>query len=100
MTDIDESGVSMGDERTRCAHTMIWAAGVAASPLARSLGVPLDRVGRVPVERELHLARTPGAYVIGDLAALNDADGQPLPGCRARGAAAGETRRPEHRASD
>ena len=69
----------MGDTRLD-AGTVIWAAGVAASPLARSLGVPLDRVGRVPVEPELHLAGHPELYVIGDLAALNGADGQPLPG--------------------
>ncbi len=79
VTAIDDRGVSMGDTRLD-AGTVIWAAGVAASPLARSLGVPLDRVGRVPVEPELYLAAHPELYVIGDLAALNGADGQPLPG--------------------
>jgi NADH dehydrogenase len=79
VTSLDESGVVMGDARLE-AGTVIWAAGVAASPLARSLGVPLDRVGRVPIEPELHLAGHPELYVIGDLAVLHGADGQPLPG--------------------
>jgi NADH dehydrogenase len=79
VTAIDEQGVSMGDRHLE-AGTVIWAAGVAASPLAQSLGIPLDRVGRVPIEPELHIAGHPELYVIGDLAALNGADGQPLPG--------------------
>jgi NADH:ubiquinone reductase (H+-translocating) len=79
VTSVDESGVAMGERRLE-AGTVIWAAGVAASPLARSLGVPLDRVGRVPIEPELHLAGHPELYVIGDLAFLEGADGQPLPG--------------------
>ena len=79
VTSVDEGGVAMGDRRLE-AGTVIWAAGVAASPLARSLGVPLDPVGRVPIEPELHLAGHPELYVIGDLALLHGADGQPLPG--------------------
>src|SRR5918994_2118455 len=79
VTSVDDSGVAMGERRLE-AGTVIWAAGVAASPLARSLGVPLDRVGRVPIEPELPLAGHPELYVIGDLAFLEGADGQPLPG--------------------
>jgi NADH:ubiquinone reductase (H+-translocating) len=79
VTAIDKSGVGMGERRVE-AGTVIWAAGVAASPLARSLGVPLDRVGRVPIEPELHLAGHPELYVIGDLALSTGPDGQPLPG--------------------
>jgi NADH dehydrogenase len=79
VTGIDQKGVLIGERRLD-AGTVIWAAGVAASPLARSLGVPLDRVGRVPIEPELHLAGHPELYVIGDLAVLKGADGQPLPG--------------------
>jgi NADH dehydrogenase len=79
VTGIDRCGVSMGDRRLDAA-TVIWAAGVAASSLAQSLGVPLDRVGRVPVEPDLYLAGHPELYVIGDLALLNDVDGTPLPG--------------------
>ena len=79
VTSVDRSGVAMGERRLE-AGTVVWAAGVAASPLARSLGVPLDRVGRVAVEPELHLAGHPELYVIGDLALFKGADGQPLPG--------------------
>jgi NADH:ubiquinone reductase (H+-translocating) len=79
VTAVDERGVALGDRRLDAA-TVIWAAGVAASPLGRTLGVPLDHVGRVPVEPTLHVAGHPELYVIGDLAALNDADGHPLPG--------------------
>jgi NADH dehydrogenase len=59
---------------------VLWAAGVAASPLGQSLGVPLDRAGRVYVQPELNLKEHPEVYVIGDLASLNGADGKPLPG--------------------
>jgi NADH:ubiquinone reductase (H+-translocating) len=79
VTAIDERGVSMGDRRLE-AGTVIWAAGVAASPLGRSLGVPLDRAGRVSVEPQLHVAGHLELFVIGDLATLNAADGKPLPG--------------------
>ena len=79
VTSVDKSGVAMGERRLE-AGTVIWAAGVAASPLARSLGVPLDRAGRVAVDPELHLPGHPELYVIGDLALFKGADGQPLPG--------------------
>ncbi|HVY46881.1 MAG TPA: NAD(P)/FAD-dependent oxidoreductase, partial [Minicystis sp.] len=67
VTKIDEDGVCVGDERieTRC---VLWAAGVAASPLAKSLGVPLDRAGRVIVEPDLTVPGHPEIFVIGDLA--------------------------------
>jgi NADH dehydrogenase len=62
------------------ADTTLWAAGVAASPFGRALGVPLDRVGRVPVLPDLSLPGHPEVFVIGDLAVLAGADGKPLPG--------------------
>ena len=62
------------------ARTVLWAAGVAGSPLARTLGVPLDRSGRVLVEPDLRIPGFPQAFVVGDLASLAGADGQPLPG--------------------
>jgi NADH dehydrogenase len=49
---------------------VIWAAGVASSPLGRSLGVPLDRAGRVQVEPDLSVPGRPEIFVIGDLAAV------------------------------
>ncbi|WP_052107834.1 NAD(P)/FAD-dependent oxidoreductase [Aerolutibacter daejeonensis] len=61
------------------AKTVVWAAGVAASPLARSLGVPLDRAGRVPVEPDLSVPGHPNLFVAGDLAAVRT-DGKPVPG--------------------
>ena len=77
-TAIDSGGVFIGSERI-VARTVLWAAGVAASPLAKSLGVPLDRAGRVPVTPELTVPGHPEIFVIGDLASLQQ-DGKPLPG--------------------
>lgn len=62
------------------AATILWAAGVIASPLAGSLGLPLDRFGRVTVEPDLSLPGLPGHFVIGDLAAFPHQTGEPLPG--------------------
>jgi NADH dehydrogenase len=59
---------------------VLWAAGVAASPLARSLGVPLDRSGRVTVEPDLSLPGHPEVFVIGDLSLFMHQTGKPLPG--------------------
>jgi NADH dehydrogenase len=58
---------------------VLWAAGVAASPLARSLGVPLDRAGRVLVEPDLAIPGHPEIQVIGDLAAVRSGERQ-VPG--------------------
>jgi NADH dehydrogenase len=79
VTGIDAEGVSMGPERivSRC---VLWAAGVQASPLAASLGVPLDRAGRVQVAPDLSVPGSPNAFVIGDLAAMQMESGQPVPG--------------------
>jgi len=62
------------------AATILWAAGVAASPLGATLGVPLDRAGRVPVNPDLSIPGHPEVFVIGDLATLNGPDGKPYPG--------------------
>jgi NADH:ubiquinone reductase (H+-translocating) len=62
------------------AHTIIWAAGVAASPIAKTLGVELDRGGRVKVRTDLTIDRHPEVFVIGDLAACVDAEGRTMPG--------------------
>jgi NADH:quinone reductase (non-electrogenic) len=71
--------VQVGDERIPT-HTTLWAAGVAASPLGRALGVEVDRSGRVPVSPDLSVAGHPEVFVIGDLASLADRHGKPLPG--------------------
>lgn len=60
-------------------HTLIWAAGVKASPLAEMLGVPLERGGRVGVQPTLEALGLNNVYVVGDMAYLPDADGQPYP---------------------
>jgi len=78
VTMVDREGVMVGGERIP-AQTVLWAAGVAASPLARSLGAPLDRAGRVLVEPTLAVPGHPQIFVIGDLASLQQ-DGRPLPG--------------------
>ncbi|MDQ8023493.1 MAG: NAD(P)/FAD-dependent oxidoreductase [Moraxellaceae bacterium] len=75
---IDENGVLVNGQRI-ASRTVLWAAGVAASPLARSLGVELDRAGRVPVGPDLSVAGHPEIFVAGDLAAVSQ-DGKPVPG--------------------
>jgi NADH dehydrogenase len=76
--------VEHGRVRTRngeiAAETILWAAGVAASPLGATLGVPIDRAGRVLVNPDLTIPDYPHVFVIGDLASLNGPSGRPLPG--------------------
>ena len=79
VTRVVEGGVETTDEFIRAA-TVLWAAGVAASPLGRTLGVPIDRAGRVAVQPDLTIAGHPEVFVAGDLASLAGADGKPLPG--------------------
>ena len=75
---IDADGVLLGTQRI-AARTVLWSAGVAASPLAKSLGVPLDRAGRVPVQADLSIAGLPEVFVAGDLASVQQ-EGKPVPG--------------------
>ena len=87
VTSMDDEGVlwrlaaagSDGAQERIAAQTVLWAAGVAASPLAQSLGVPLDRVGRVAVDPTLAVPGLPAVFVVGDLCALQQ-DGRWLPG--------------------
>ncbi|HJR74017.1 MAG TPA: NAD(P)/FAD-dependent oxidoreductase [Luteimonas sp.] len=79
VTRIDADGVTLGEEHIST-RTVLWAAGVAASPLARSLGVPLDRAGRVQVQPDLSVPGQPRIFVAGDLATLPREDGRPVPG--------------------
>jgi NADH dehydrogenase len=78
VTGIDAEGVWIGDTRLT-AGTVVWAAGIAASPLGRALGAPLDRAGRVAVEPDLSVPGHPDVFVIGDLATVTS-DGKPVPG--------------------
>jgi NADH dehydrogenase len=76
---ITNQGYRLGDCFVPC-RTVLWAAGVAASPLGARLGVPLDRAGRVQVNPDLTLPGHPEVFVAGDLAALSRPDGRPVPG--------------------
>lgn len=78
VSNVDAHGVTIGGERID-AVTVLWAAGVHASPVAESLGVPLDRAGRVLVESTLQVPGYPHVFVVGDLCALQQG-GQWLPG--------------------
>jgi NADH dehydrogenase len=75
----DCNGVTLGDERIE-SRTVIWAAGVAASPAAQWLGVRPGPGGRVEVAPDLSLLGHPEIFVIGDTAFAEDANGKPLPG--------------------
>ena len=78
VTAVDADGVTAGGEQIP-AQTILWAAGVAASPLAASLGVPLDRAGRIAAEPTLNVPGRPDIFVAGDICAFTQ-DGHPLPG--------------------
>lgn len=70
-TDLTEAGLKVGDEFIPC-RVKIWAAGNHASSLGTSLGVPVDRAGRVVVQDDLTIPGHPEVQVIGDLAAFTD----------------------------
>jgi NADH dehydrogenase len=78
VTGVDAHGVMIGSERVD-AGTVLWAAGVAASSVVKTLGVPLDRAGRVIVEPDLSIPGHPEVFVVGDAAAAKN-DGKLLPG--------------------
>ena len=88
VTRIDADAVWVGDERIPT-RTVFWAAGNAASPLTQSLGVPLDRAGRVPVEPDLSIPEHPEVFVVGDAAAIGDGDAR-VPGVAPAASQAGE----------
>ena len=85
---IDEEGVDLqtadGGRERIASRTKVWAAGVAASPLARTLDVPLDRAGRVVVDEHMNIPGHPEVYVVGDMAAATslekDGSRKPVPG--------------------
>jgi NADH:ubiquinone reductase (H+-translocating) len=79
VTGIEPAAVITSQTRLPAA-VILWAAGVAASPLGKKLGAPVDRAGRVLVNPDLSLPGHPEVFVIGDLASLKDKNGNPLPG--------------------
>src|SRR6185369_5103190 len=78
VTDCSDDGVRLGDNFI-ASRTIIWAAGVLASPAGRWLGAETDRAGRVKVRADLSVPGHPEVFVIGDTAAVNDAAGALLP---------------------
>lgn len=79
VTKVEAAAVCMGDTRLPAA-VILWAAGVATSPLGKKLATPLDRAGRVLVNPDLSIPGHPEVFVIGDLASLKDKHGNLLPG--------------------
>ena len=79
VTNVSGAGVVIGNEQIGAA-TVLWAAGVRAADVGKTLGVPLDQVGRVIVNPDLTLEGHPEVFVAGDLAHCNGEDGTPLPG--------------------
>jgi NADH dehydrogenase len=78
-TNLSEHGLQVGDEFIQC-RVKIWAAGNNASFVGHSLGAPVDRVGRVIVNKDLTIPDRPEVQVIGDLANFSHQTGEPLPG--------------------
>ena len=79
VTQVEPGSVHIGESKLP-ATVILWAAGVAASPLGKKLGAPVDRAGRVLVNPDLSIAGHPEVFVVGDLAALKDENGKWLPG--------------------
>ncbi|ESY14223.1 MULTISPECIES: NAD(P)/FAD-dependent oxidoreductase [unclassified Mesorhizobium] len=79
VTRLDAEGVVFGDTHLP-ARTILWAAGVAASPAGEWLGAPVDRAGRAMVEPDLTVPNSPEIFVIGDTAHVLRPDGKPVPG--------------------
>ena len=79
VTKISAAGVMVGDEHI-ASSTVLWAAGVRAADVGRTLGVPVDNAGRVIVADDLTIPGHPEVFVAGDLANRVGEDGKPLPG--------------------
>jgi NADH dehydrogenase len=79
VSDLGPGRIKVGDEWIP-ASAIVWATGVAASPLGKALGAPTDRAGRVLVTPDLSLPEHPDVFVIGDLAWLKDTNGREVPG--------------------
>jgi NADH dehydrogenase len=79
VTDVDAGGVQCGEERI-AASTIVWAAGVVASPAASWVAAARDRAGRILVAPDLALPGRPEILAVGDTVAAADAEGRPVPG--------------------
>jgi len=82
VTEVTDDGVRVGDEGVFIpSRTVLWGAGMEASPLTRGLGAPTDRAGKVKVEPDLSIPGHPDAFAVGDLVSLDDPKtGEPVPG--------------------
>jgi NADH dehydrogenase len=80
VTDLGPHRLRIGEREVVDADVIVWASGVAASPLGRALGCDVDRAGRVRVEPDLSIPGHPEVFAIGDLALYPDVHGRPLPG--------------------
>jgi NADH dehydrogenase len=79
VTSVEPGVVRVGADEVIRANTVMWAAGNAASPLGKTLGVPVDRMGRVPVNPDLSIPGHPEVFVIGDMASIST-KGKAVPG--------------------
>jgi NADH:ubiquinone reductase (H+-translocating) len=79
VTEIESGRVKVGDEWIDC-DVVLWATGVAASPLGKQLGAETDKAGRVFVSPDLSVPTAPNVFVIGDMATLKMENGEPVPG--------------------
>lgn len=79
VAEVAERRVVLGSGREIPAHTVVWAAGVRANPLASALGIEVGGGGRIMVDDHLRVPSRPGVYAIGDIAAVPGSDGAPLP---------------------
>ncbi|WP_116089987.1 NAD(P)/FAD-dependent oxidoreductase [Sphingomonas crusticola] len=79
VTEIERNALTFGGRRVE-ASTIVWAAGVRASPAAEWLGVAADRNGRIVVEADLSVPGYPDIFAIGDTVAVRREDGSPVPG--------------------
>lgn len=79
VSEVDADGVSFGDKRIET-KTIIWAAGVSATPVAKWLGIEGDKAGRVAVNPDLSVPGLPDIFVIGDVASIKQENGKPVPG--------------------
>lgn len=79
VTEIEPGRVRVGERWIDC-EVVLWATGVAASPLGRSLGADTDKAGRVLVEPDLSIHGSPNIFVIGDMASLKKENGDQVPG--------------------
>jgi NADH:ubiquinone reductase (H+-translocating) len=82
VTAVEPGRIKVGEEWVSSDVTL-WTTGVAASPLGKELGVKVDRAGRVPIEADLSLPGHGEVFLIGDMSALTDVNGTPVPGLAA-----------------